>query len=228
MQCGLEGDRPDRRPSCRRIFVVVPEPSRVFHQRPASRTAARQLPSSTGSPTSGSPQQARDAGFDCQRSAETRASPSCSRTISGVLDILTVFPRISEIANKVVPHDALAMVFVDRDRHFVRQALAPLPLPRSTSRHYPERDGQRISSSTTSLPPCSRCFNPPDDSQRSSRTGFRALLSVRLPAGEQAIETPLLGRSRPGAFAQSDVPLARRIADYVALSVSREQLVEAD
>ena len=38
-----EGPRPDRGPSCRRVFVVVPEPSCVFGERPASRTAARQL-----------------------------------------------------------------------------------------------------------------------------------------------------------------------------------------
>ena len=33
---------------------------------------------------------------------------------------------------------------------------------------------------------------------------------------------------RPGAFEERDLPLARRIAVYVALSVSHEQLVEAE
>ena len=36
------------------------------------------------------------------------------------------------------------------------------------------------------------------------------------------------GRSGRGAFEQRDLPVARRIADYVALSVSHEQLVEAE
>src|SRR5258707_9849695 len=33
------------------------------------------------------------------------------RTIASVLDIRTVFPRVSEIANRVVPHDLLTMTF---------------------------------------------------------------------------------------------------------------------
>src|SRR4030095_7930403 len=74
-------------------------------------------------------EQARDAAVERQRSAEIEASAELLRTISDVLDIRTVFPRISEIAKKMLPHDALAMVFVDRDRHFVRQASSPADFP---------------------------------------------------------------------------------------------------
>ena len=67
-------------------------------------------------------EQARDAAVERQRSAEIEGSVELLRTISDVLDIRTVFPRVSEIVKKMLPHDALAMVFVDQDRHFVRQA----------------------------------------------------------------------------------------------------------
>ena len=67
-------------------------------------------------------EQAREAAVERQRSAEIESSAELLRTISDVLDIRTVFPRVSEIAKKMLPHDALAMVFVDQDRHFVRQA----------------------------------------------------------------------------------------------------------
>ena len=40
-----------------------------------------------------------------------------------------MFPRVSEIAKKMLPHDALAMVFIDRDRHFVHQAKSPSDFP---------------------------------------------------------------------------------------------------
>ncbi len=80
-------------------------------------------------------EQARDAAVERQRLAEIEASAELLRTISDVLDIRTVFPRVSEIAKKMLPHDALAMVFVDRDRHFVRQAPRLLIFPiRRTSR----------------------------------------------------------------------------------------------
>ena len=78
--------------------------------------------SDTGSPTSGWPSRPARRRSERQRSAEIESSAELLRTISGVLDIRTVFPRVSEIAKKMLPHDALAMVFVDQDRHFVRQA----------------------------------------------------------------------------------------------------------
>ena len=74
-------------------------------------------------------EQARDAAVERQRLAEIEASAELLRTISDVLDIRTVFPRVSDIAKKMLPHDALAMVFVDRDRHFVRQAASPADFP---------------------------------------------------------------------------------------------------
>ena len=170
--------------------------------------------------------QARDAGADRQRSAEIESSAELLRTISGVLDIRTVFPRVSEIAKKVLPHDALAMVFVDRDRHLVRQAAAPLDFPDppavTTQAAMPtELIVDDLTSAT--LPG----FEPADAFVPVIAAGFRALLSVRLPAREQVIVLSFWSK-RPGAFEQRHVPLARRIADYVALSVSHEQLVELE
>jgi hypothetical protein len=39
-----------------------------------------------------------------------------------VLDIRTVFSRVSEIANRMLPHDAMIMGFVDHSGHVARQA----------------------------------------------------------------------------------------------------------
>ena len=44
------------------------------------------------------------------------------RTIAEVLDVRTIFPRLSEIANRIVPHDALAMGFVGGDGQLVIEA----------------------------------------------------------------------------------------------------------
>ena len=52
-------------------------------------------------------------------------------------------------------------------------------------------------------------------------------MSVRVPAREQVIDLAFWSK-RAGAFGPRDLPAARRIADYIALSVSHEQLVEAE
>ena len=38
------------------------------------------------------------------------------RTIANVLDIRPVLPQISEIVNKMLPHDALALASLERER----------------------------------------------------------------------------------------------------------------
>src|SRR5919204_6565232 len=44
---------------------------------------------------------------------DVESSVELLRTIAAVLDIRTVFPQVSEIANKVVAHDLLTMMFHD-------------------------------------------------------------------------------------------------------------------
>ena len=169
--------------------------------------------------------QVREAGSDRQRSAEIESSAELLRTISGVLDIRTVFPRISEIAKKMLPHDALAMVFVDQDRHFVRQAHAPddFPDPPLVTHKTPLPRELIIADITTALLPV---FEPADAFAPVIAAGYHSFMGVMLPARQQVIELSFWSKG-VGAFEQRHLPLARRIADYVALSVSHEQLVEA-
>jgi transcriptional regulator with GAF, ATPase, and Fis domain len=168
---------------------------------------------------------ARDAAIERQRSAEIESSVELLRTISDVLDIRTVFPRVSEIVRKMLAHDALAMVFVDEDRHFVRQARSPddFPDPAFVTHKTPlAKDVIIRDLSTARLP----AFEPEDAFVPVIAAGYRSFMSVRLPAREQVIELTFWSK-RPGAFEQRDLPLARRIAVYVGLSVSHEQLVAA-
>ena len=63
------------------------------------------------------------------------------RTIGDVLDVRTVFPRVSHIVNTMLPHDALVMAFFDHAGHLVVQAktgdfpdLTPVRLPAAAGR----------------------------------------------------------------------------------------------
>ncbi len=170
--------------------------------------------------------QARHAAVERQRSAEIEGSVELLRAISDVLDIRTVFPRVSAIVKTMLPHDALAMVFVDRDRHFVRQAHSPddFPDPPFVTHKTPMPKEVIIADITTAPLPV---FEPADAFAPVVAAGYHSFMSVRLPAREQVVELSFWSK-RPGAFEPRDLPLARRIADYVALSVSHEQLVEAE
>src|SRR4051812_39557005 len=60
-------------------------------------------------------QDARDAAVERERAANVETSMELLRTIADALDIRTVFSRVSEAANKMLPHDALILNFVDQD-----------------------------------------------------------------------------------------------------------------
>ena len=171
-------------------------------------------------------EQARDAAVLQERSAHIEGSVELLRTIADVLDIRTVFARISEIVAHMLPHDAMAMVFVDQDRHFVRQAHAPddFPDPPFVTHDHPfPRESIITDISTEPLP----IFEPADAFAPVIAAGYRSFMSVRVPARDQVIELTFWSK-QPGVFTALDLPTARRIADYIALSVSHEQLVEAD
>jgi hypothetical protein len=51
--------------------------------------------------------------FDPEPAANVEASVELLRTIADVLDIRSVFPRVSKIAQSLLPHDAMVMVFFD-------------------------------------------------------------------------------------------------------------------
>jgi transcriptional regulator with GAF, ATPase, and Fis domain len=168
---------------------------------------------------------ARQVAAERQRSAEVEASAELLRTISKVLDIRTVFPGVSEIAGKMLPHDALVLAFADEGRHFVQHAVSPadFPDPSAFTTRTMIPDEFIIPDVTTGALPG---YDPADAFDRVFAQGYRSLLSVRVPAREQHITLGFWSK-RPGSFDQRDLPIARRIADYVALAVSHEQLAEA-
>jgi hypothetical protein len=57
------------------------------------------------------------------------SSTELLRTIAEVLDIRSVFPRVSRIVKQVLPHDALALKFSDRAANLTLEARSAEDLP---------------------------------------------------------------------------------------------------
>jgi transcriptional regulator with GAF, ATPase, and Fis domain len=171
---------------------------------------------------------ARNAAVDRARSAALETSEELLRAVSSVLDIRQVFPQVSEIANKVLAHDRLTMSFHDKDGNMVVEAASNEDLPPFrlrgktadllTDGHYMIIDDLAVTEPEVT--------DPPDLLERALRAGYRSILVVHLYAREQALGLQFWSK-RAKAFTPRDVPIARRIADHVALAVSHEQLAEA-
>src|SRR5437773_9385715 len=166
---------------------------------------------------------------DAQYAADIESSVELLRTIAAVLDIRTVFPRVSEIANKVLAHDLLTMMFHDRDGEILIEAASTGEFSDLTrfvkaNDSKPEEGFVLIEDFTTATLPI---VEPADLRERVLAAGYRSLLVVLARARHQDMGLGFWSK-RPRAFAPSDVPVARRIADHVALAVSHEQLAIAE
>jgi transcriptional regulator with GAF, ATPase, and Fis domain len=171
---------------------------------------------------------ARHAALERERSASIENSVELLRAISEVLDIRTVFPRVSEIANKMLPHDRLTMMFQDQNGDIVFEAASTNEFPDLTrlvkARGSMPDEGFIIIDDfrTATLP----IAEPADLRERLLSAGYRSLLTVLTRARDQVMGLGFWSK-RPQAFERRDVAVARRIADHVALAVSHEQLAEA-
>ncbi|HKB11877.1 MAG TPA: sigma 54-interacting transcriptional regulator [Vicinamibacterales bacterium] len=165
---------------------------------------------------------------NAQLAADIDSSVELLRTIAAVLDIRDVFPRVSEIANKMLRHDLLTMMFHDRGGQILIEAASTDEF-RGLSRFTKSDDSEPeegfilIDDFATAVLPV---VEPVDLRERILAAGFRSMLVVLTRARYQSMGLGFWSKT-PHAFSRDDVPVARRLADHVALAVSHEQLAEA-
>jgi len=168
---------------------------------------------------------ARALSVEREDAADLDGSVELLRTIASVLDIRTVFSRVSEIANKMLPHDAMVMSFVDEHGKTLRQAATgEVPeLPRPFRLSAPASDEFIVDDLRTEGSPASERI---DVRERLIRAGYRSALCLGTQARHQGLNVGFLAK-RSDAFHSRDLPVARRIVDHIALAVSHEQLADA-
>jgi DNA-binding NtrC family response regulator len=153
-------------------------------------------------------------------------STALLRTIAEVLDIRSVFPRVSEIVKAVLPHDALMLAFLDRAGRVTLEARSVEDLPQHGWRtrdddqdHAIVSDLRRPSSRPTGCEPAV--------ADALVAAGYRSVLSVRGVARNQVMHLAFVSR-KADAYSPADLPAAQHVADYVSLAVAHEQLAAAE
>src|SRR5262245_13793324 len=148
------------------------------------------------------------------------------RTIAGVLDIRVGFPRVSAIVQQVVPHDALAPNLLDRAGRLTLEACSTDDLPTDGwSMSEEEKEFSIVGDLRRMQIPF--FGSGPSILDALVAAGYRSVLSVRAVAQSQPIHLTFFSRDAD-AYAVDDVPAARQVAEYVAVSVSHEQLAAAE
>jgi len=147
--------------------------------------------------------------------------------VAGSLDVREVFERLSHVTRQVLPHDAMALVLLADDREhvhlyavsadidFERPDVLPIP-PSERARLLGEPwefmliDDAQALEEWRNLPPV--------------RAGYRSSLRVPIRTAGELLGGVNFMHREPHAFSAADVPVARRVADYVALALSHQEL----
>jgi transcriptional regulator with GAF, ATPase, and Fis domain len=162
-----------------------------------------------------------------QRIANLETLDGLLNTLTGVLDIREVFDRVSAIAQKVLPHDALSIAESIDEGRSVRvhasHGLGTLPQPYD----YPAPDPKMVTD-----PWDWRLIDdvrdvPQFGQHPATRAGMRSMMFVAIRFEGQLFGGLNFYSRTPGHFAQEDVLIARRITDHVALALSHARLAEA-
>jgi len=162
--------------------------------------------------------------------ADSEVSEQLLRALASALNIRDVFPSVSAVAARVLPHDRLTMSFHDQTGNCVLQAVSNDDGPSvvRVSGVDPTRllDGsfKIIDDLTRDKPEAT--YDPPDTRLQIINAGYRSLLSVVLSARQQLFGLHFWSK-QVAAFGAAHVPVARRVAEHVALAVSHEQLADA-
>jgi transcriptional regulator with PAS, ATPase and Fis domain len=154
-------------------------------------------------------------------------SAALLRTIAEVLDIRRVFPRVSEIVQPVLPHDALELVFHDRDGRVTLEAASSHEMPGYAGCAGPEDDAFCIVSDLRWTRRRQTSGDSPDTIDALVVAGYRSVLSVRSTAQNQVMRLVFFSK-QTNAYTAADVPTAQHIADCVALAVAHEQLAAVE
>ena len=149
-------------------------------------------------------------------------------TMTDVLDVREVFTRVSEIAGRVLSHDAMTVLVLTDDReHVVPYAIAGVAPIETPPVHRIPDDARHLVSDPWD-------FEILDDLQADpSRQppqlvalGYRSLLRVPVRLQGHVAAILAIMSKAPNVYRRDDVDVATRIAAHVALAVSHQRLAE--
>lgn len=152
------------------------------------------------------------------------------RELAQVLHVRDVFPRISAIVNRVLPHDRMTMTFHTNSGEVSLQQASRATKPEQefdTVTADPRLLAQPVVHLPELTPEGLRTYEPREAREYLLRSGFLSFLAINVSARAQRMGVEFWSK-RIRAFSPADIRVARTVANYLALAVSHEQLAEAE
>jgi transcriptional regulator with GAF, ATPase, and Fis domain len=143
-----------------------------------------------------------------------------------VLDVSEVFAQVSDVARRVLKHDALAIPVITEDRQHAIPVATAAGAAGYPSTHPIPASARHLLTDPWEFEIVDDLQVTPEREPHSASMGYRSLLRVPIRLqGELAAVLVVLSRT-PASYQAEDAVVARRIADYVAVALSHQRLAD--
>jgi two-component system response regulator AtoC len=147
-------------------------------------------------------------------------------TLTGVLDVREVFAQVSHIASRVLPHDVMALLLALPDSQEIlvhaitgNTVRPPSRIPISASHELLTPGWDHLRYDDLQSDPVQRTRLP-------AQSGYRSMLRMAMRIRGELIGAVDFGSYQVGLYSPSDVLVARRITDHMALAISHQRLAD--
>ncbi len=148
-------------------------------------------------------------------------------TLVGVHDVREVFAQVSEVAGRVLTHDAIALPVITEDRqHVVPVAMAGPSASLYPSSHPIPESARHLLTDPWESEIVDDLQSDPDRERHSASLGYRSMLRVPVRMKDEVIALLVVLSRRPAVYQPADALVARRIAAYLALALSHQRLAD--
>jgi transcriptional regulator with GAF, ATPase, and Fis domain len=146
-------------------------------------------------------------------------------TLVGVLDVRAVFAHVSEVAGRVLTHDAIALPVITEDRQHVIPFATAGPAAVAYPSMHPIPDAARyLLTDPWEFEIVDDLQSDPDRERHNASLGYRSMLRVPIRFNDDVIALLVVLSRTPAVYRPADAVVARRVADYVALALSHQRL----
>ena len=148
-------------------------------------------------------------------------------TLVGVFDVREVLAHVSQVAGRVLTHDAVALPVFTEDR----QQAVPFATPGPSAVPYPAahpipESALHLLNDAWEFEIVDDLQSDPDRERHSASLGYRSMLRVPIRLRGEVIAMLVVLSRTPAVYRPADAAVARRIADYVALALSHQRLAD--
>ena len=165
---------------------------------------------------------------DATQLARLEALAALLPAIGSALDIREVFGRVSEVTRRVLPHDTMGLALLDDDgRHGKIYAVSSdVDFQRPERLELSEHEQRMLAGDGAGEVVDDISLDPLWMSRPPGQIGLRAMVRVSIRHGDVFRGGMSVFSRQPGAFSEADLPVLRRVADYVTLALSHQRLAE--